>query len=68
MRLDHCFIYIYIGDISLSMGLFMIFGHLNPVSVDFVTIPCSADVEYGKVVGMLWSTASIRNPVFKVLT
>lgn len=54
--------------ISLSVGLFMIFGHLNPVSVDFVTIPCSADVEYGKVVGMLWSTASIRNPVFKVLT
>lgn len=46
----------------------MIFGHLNTVSVDFVTFPCSADVEYGKVVGMLWSTASIRNPVFKVLT
>lgn len=56
------------GDIPLREGHFRILGHFSTVSADLVAVPCSSVLECGRAVDMLWSTASTRCPVFKVLT
>jgi len=55
-------------DVSLSKGHFRMFGHMSTVSADLAAVPCSSVLECGRAVDTLWSIASTRCPVFKVLT